>query len=103
VSQSGISIENAKIAAQKIDHSASTIQGLRNHARTIHDDLRAGWDSDAADAFTAMYNRFDEDFGAVLDALLDMHTKLGQGTIKYESAIEEQHDAVNRVAGFINH
>jgi WXG100 family type VII secretion target len=103
VSVSGISVENAKTAAQKIDHSASTIQGLRNHARQVHDDLRSGWDSDAADAFTMMYNRFDEDFGKVLLALQDMHVKLEQGTIKYESAIEEQHDAVNRVAGLINH
>jgi WXG100 family type VII secretion target len=103
VSESGISIDNAKIAAQKIDHSASTIQGLQTHARQVHDDLRTGWDSDAADAFTTMFNKFDEDFGNVLAALQDLHIKLKQGTIKYESAVEEQHDAVNRVAGFINH
>jgi WXG100 family type VII secretion target len=102
VSESGISIANAKIAAQKIDHAASTIKGLQMHTQTIHTDLRSGWDSTAADAFTTMFTKYDEDFTAVLNALQDMHQKLGQGTIKYESMIQEQHDAVNAVAALIN-
>jgi WXG100 family type VII secretion target len=102
VSDTGISIGNAKIAGQKINHSASTIQGLQTHVRQIHDDLRTGWDSTAADAFTTMFRHFDEDFTNILRALEDMHEKLNQGTIHYESAVQEQRDAVNRVAGLIN-
>jgi WXG100 family type VII secretion target len=97
VSDSGISIENAKLAAQKIDHSANTIDGLRRHAQRLHDDLRVGWDSDAADAFTTMFHNFDNDFGKVIAALQDMHLKLGQGALKFEGAVQEQTDAVNRV------
>lgn len=101
--ESAIDLANAKQAAQKIDHSASIIQGLQLRVQSHKDQLRSGWDSTAALAFDDVFMHFNDDFARILKALNGMHEKLVHTNIKYESSVEEQRDAVNKVNQLINH
>jgi WXG100 family type VII secretion target len=101
--ESAIDMAKAKQAAQKIDHSASVIQGLQVRIQEHKATLRSGWDSTAALAFDDVFTHFDEDFTRILGALNQMHEKLVHTNIKYESSVQEQHDAVNKVNQLINH
>jgi WXG100 family type VII secretion target len=101
--ESAIDLANAKQAAQKIDHSASVIQGLQLRVQGHKDQLRSGWDSTAALAFDDVFNHFNDDFARILKALNQMHEKLVHTNIKYEQSVQEQHDAVNKVNQLINH
>lgn len=101
--ESAIDLANAKQAAQKIDHSASVIQGLQLRVQQHKDQLRSGWDSTAALAFDDVFNHFNDDFARILKALNQMHEKLVHSNIKYETSVQEQHDAVNKVNQLINH
>jgi WXG100 family type VII secretion target len=101
--ESAIDLANARTAAQKIDHSASVIQGLQLRVQQHKDHLRSGWDSTAALKFDDVFNHFNEDFGRILKALNQMHEKLVHSTTKYETSVQEQQDAVNKVNQLINH
>jgi WXG100 family type VII secretion target len=101
--ESAIDLANAKQAAQKIDHSASVIQGLQLRVQQHKDQLRSGWDSTAALKFDEVFTHFDEDFARILKALNQMHEKLVHTNIKYETSVQEQADAVNKVNQLINH
>jgi len=103
VAESAINLANAKQAAQKIDHSASIVQGLQRQIQGHKDQLRSGWDSTAALAFDDVFTHFDSDFARILKALNDMHQKLTHTNIKYESSVQEQRDAVNKVNQLLNH
>jgi WXG100 family type VII secretion target len=101
--ESAIDLAKAKLAAQKIDHSASVIQGMQVNIQQHKAHLRSGWDSTAALAFDDVFNHFDQDFAKILKALNQMHEKLVHTNIKYESSVQEQQDAVNKVNQLINH
>lgn len=103
MAETAINLANAKQAAQKIDHSASVIQGLQTQVQQHKDHLRSGWDSTAAVKFDEVFNHFNEDFGRILKALNQMHEKLVHTNIKYETSVQEQADAVNKVNQLINH
>ena len=103
MAETAINLANAKQAAQKIDHSASVIQGLQTQVQQHKEHLRSGWDSTAAVKFDEVFNHFNEDFARILKALNSMHEKLVHTNIKYETSVQEQHDAVNKVNQLINH
>ncbi len=102
MAESQIDLAKAKQAATKIDHSASVIQGLQLRIEGHKNELRSGWDSTAALAFDDVFLRFNEDFARILGALNQMHEKLVHTGIKYESSVQEQQDAVNKVNDLIN-
>lgn len=90
-------------AAQKIDESASTIQGLRTRLQGHKASVLGGWEGNAAQAFGRVFDAFDQDFAKVLQALEGIHEKLVQTKIKYESAEEQQTDAANAISSLLNH
>jgi WXG100 family type VII secretion target len=101
--ESAIDLAKAKLAAQKIDHSASVIQNMQVTIQGHKAHLRSGWDSSAALAFDDVFNHFDQDFAKILKALNQMHEKLVHTNIKYEQSVQDQHEAVNKVNQLINH
>ena len=90
-------------AAQKIDESASTIQGLRTRLQGQKASVLGGWEGNAAQAFSRVFESFDQDFAKVLKALEGMHEKLVHTRIKYEAAEQEQEQAANAISSLLNH
>lgn len=96
-------------AAEQIDHAASTIAGLRRDLAGHHSAIMAGWTGSAANQFNITFQAFDEVMGKILsdprdghDGLEQIHEKLVGNRIQYESAEQEQTDAVNSIHQFIN-
>jgi len=102
VAESAINLANAKTAAGKIDHSASVIEGLERQIQGHAANLRGGWDSTAARTFDDVFTHFIGDFEKIKTALNNMHQKLVHTNIKYETSVQEQHDAVNKVKQLLN-
>lgn len=89
-------------AAQKLDDAANVVKGIQLRLHGHKGDLRANWEGIAASAFDRVFQQFDEDFSKVLTAMQNMHEKLVQTKIKYESAEQEQEAAVNRISALLN-
>ena len=62
-------------AAQDIDDAASTIKGLQTSLNGHKQSVLAGWQGNAAHAFDAVFQSFDEDMTKVLTALGGMHAR----------------------------
>jgi len=90
-------------AAQKIDDSASTIQGLRTRLQGHKASVLAGWEGQASQAFGRVFESFDQDFAKVLKALEGIHEKLVHTRIKYEGTEQEQTQAANAISSLLNH
>lgn len=95
--QSSVDRAAMGLAAQDIDHSANIIKGLQNQIEDHKNQVRSSWDGHASMAFEQVFNRFNEDFTRVLNALQGMHEALVHTKITYETREQESHDAVNRV------
>lgn len=90
-------------AAQDIDEAASTIKGLQTSLNGHKQAVLAGWQGNAAHAFDAVFQSFDEDMTKVLTALGGMHEKLVHNRVQYENTEQQQTDAAKAIHGFLNH
>jgi WXG100 family type VII secretion target len=97
-----IDLGKAKQAAARIDHAHDVISGLRLRLQGHHDALQRNWKSSASMKFKDVFEAFDGDFQHQLDALADMHQKLIKTHAHYESSVQQQNEAVNRVHDLIN-
>ncbi|GAA4505393.1 hypothetical protein GCM10023191_061010 [Actinoallomurus oryzae] len=97
-----IDVGKAKQAAARLDHAHDVISGLRLRLKGHHDALQRNWSSKAALSFSQVFDSFDGDFNRQLTALADMHQRLIKTNAHYESSIQQQEDAVNRVNQLIN-
>jgi WXG100 family type VII secretion target len=89
-------------AAQDIDASANIIKGLQTRLEGSKNQLRGNWEGNASMAFEAVFNRFNEDFNKVLQALNGMHESLVQTKITYDAKEEMSQQAVNKVQALLN-
>lgn len=89
-------------AAQDIDAAANTIRGLQTRLESSKNQLRGNWEGSASMAFEAVFNRFNEDFTRVLNALNGMHESLVQTKITYDAKEEMSQQAVNKVQALLN-
>ena len=80
----------------------SQIRGQQSKLAGQHGDLMAGWQGQAATAFTGAYESFNSDFTQVLNALQGIHEKLGTTRTRYQATEETQAAAANRVRGLLN-
>ncbi|MCW2886848.1 MAG: hypothetical protein QOE54_4199 [Streptosporangiaceae bacterium] len=85
------------LAAQDIDGSANIIRGLQTQLEGHKAQVRSQWEGNASMAFETVFNRFNDDFQKVLNALDGMHQALVHTKITYEAKEQEAHEAVNRV------
>jgi WXG100 family type VII secretion target len=84
-------------AAQDLEASAGVIKGLQGQLEGHKAEVRAAWQGAASNAFENVFNRFNEDFRKVLQALEGMHESLSQTKITYEAKEQAAHETVNRV------
>jgi len=100
--QSAVNRQSMAKAAGEIEDSAGIIKGLQTQLEGHKNELRRGWEGDASMAFETVFRRFDEDFKVVLQQLDQMHVKLTDTKIHYESKEQMTHEAVNKVNQLLN-
>jgi WXG100 family type VII secretion target len=90
-------------AAVQVEDAVAQIRGQQGQLAGFHGDLMAGWQGEAAAAFTGAYQAFNADFTQVLTALQGIHEKLTATRTRYVATEEAQTAAANRVRGLLNH
>jgi WXG100 family type VII secretion target len=98
-----IDVGQATQAANRLDHAHDIINGLKVRLEGHQAALRANWDSKASRSFQSVFDAFERDFQAQLNALADMHQKLIKSNAHYTEGVAEQTEIVNRVNALINH
>jgi WXG100 family type VII secretion target len=99
---SAIDLGKAQQAAARLDHAHDVINGLKVRLSGHAAELQANWDSSSSRSFQSVFDAFNRDFQAQLSALADMHEKLIATKAHYESSVQQQQEAVNRVHQLIN-
>ena len=89
-------------AAVQVEDAVGQIRGQQSTLAGQHGDLMAGWQGEAATAFTSAYESFNSDFSQVLSALQGIHEKLGATRTRYQSTEDTQAASANRVRGLLN-
>jgi WXG100 family type VII secretion target len=89
-------------AAVQVEDAVGQIRGQQSKLAGQHGDLMAGWQGQAATAFTGAYESFNSDFTQVLNALQGIHEKLGTTRTRYQTTEETQAASANRVRGLLN-
>ena len=74
--ESAVNRAQMATAATQIEDAVGQIRGLQMQMNGYHADTMAGWQGQAASAFTAAFESFSADFTKVLQALDGMHEKL---------------------------
>jgi WXG100 family type VII secretion target len=90
------------IAAQRVDHAASTIKGLQVRLQGQKAQVLGGWRGNASIAFDRVFTDFDGEFTKILAALEGIHEKLVHTRIQYETTEQEQTDAANAISSLLN-
>jgi WXG100 family type VII secretion target len=89
-------------AAKQVEDAVTQVRAEQSQLTGFHADMMAGWQGDAANAFTAAYEAFDADFTQVINALQEFYPKLTTTRSRYEANEQTLTSASNRVAGQIN-
>lgn len=90
-------------AAGDIDHAASTIKGLQSQLQGHKAAVLAGWQGNAASAFSGVFESFNEDMTKVLTALNGLHESLVKNRINYEANEQQTSDASKAIQSLLNH
>jgi WXG100 family type VII secretion target len=89
-------------AAKQVEDAVTQVRGQQSQLAGFHGDLMAGWQGQAASAFTAAYEAFNADFTQVINALQEFYPKLTTTRSRYDANEQTLTSASNRVAGTIN-
>ncbi len=89
-------------AAVQVEDAVGQIRGQQSQLAGFHGNLMAGWQGQAANAFTSAFNSFNADFTQVLSALQGIQETLTATRSRYQAAEETQTAAANRVQGLLN-
>jgi WXG100 family type VII secretion target len=89
-------------AASQVEQAVSVIQGLQSSMNGYVSQLQAGWQGQAASAFSSTYEAFTADFAKVRNALQSIQEKLVSTRGTYQATEETNTSQVTRVAGLLN-
>jgi WXG100 family type VII secretion target len=88
-------------AAQQVESAVTTIRGLQSSMNSYASQMQAGWQGQAASAFSNTYEAFGADFAKVLNSLQSIQEKLVGTDTTYTTTEETNVGQVNRVAGLL--
>jgi WXG100 family type VII secretion target len=97
---SGTNTHNAgdiKASADRIDESASTINGLRTAIERHRQALQTHWKGVSSGTFAKVMTVYDEELTKVLASLEDIHGKLVHSKIQYETNEQQSNEAVSAI------
>jgi WXG100 family type VII secretion target len=100
--ESAVNRAQMATAATQIETAVGQIRGLQMQLNGFHADTMAGWQGEAATAFTSAYESFSADFAKVLSALQGMHEKLAGTRANYQSTEDTNTATVNRIGNLLN-
>jgi WXG100 family type VII secretion target len=86
-----------KASADRIDHSASVIQGMKKEIDGHRVALQVHWKGVSSNTFGKVMSVYDEELGKVLTSLNDIHEKLVHSGVTYDSTEQEQGEAVSAI------
>ncbi|MBW4716007.1 WXG100 family type VII secretion target [Saccharothrix obliqua] len=86
-------------AAKDIMDTNGNVQGILNNLRNTIDGLAPAWKGSAADAFTNLMNRFNDDAAKLQEALVGIAEQI-TGTVQtYVQQEEEQSSEMSTILG----
>jgi len=88
-------------AAQQVEAAVGRIAELQADMNGYTAQISAGWQGNAAMAFTRTYEMFSADFAKVLNALQEIHGKLVSTHDTYQATEDANVAQVNQLAGVI--
>jgi len=97
---SGTNTHNAgdiKASADRIDESASTINGLKTAIDGHRQALQTHWKGLSSGTFAKVMTVYDEELTKVLTSLADIHEKLVHSKIQYETNEQQSNEAVSAI------
>ena len=97
---SGTNTHNAgdiKASADRIDESASTINGLKTAIDGHRQTLQTHWKGVSSGTFAKVMTVYDEELTKVLTSLADIHEKLVHSKIQYETNEQQSNEAVSAI------
>jgi WXG100 family type VII secretion target len=97
---SGTNTHNAgdiKASADRIDESASTINGLKTAIDGHRQALASHWKGVSSGTFAKVMTVYDEELTKVLASLEDIHEKLVHSKIHYETNEQQSDEAVSAI------
>jgi WXG100 family type VII secretion target len=100
--ESAVNRAQMATAATQVEDAVGQIRGLQMQMNGYHADTMAGWQGQAASAFTAAFESFSADFAKVLQALDGMHEKLIGTRTNYQTTEDTNTSAVNKINGLLN-
>jgi len=97
---SGNNTHNAgdiKASADRIDESASTINGLKTAIDGHRQALQTHWKGVSSGTFVKVMTVYDEELTKVLTSLENIHEKLVHSKIQYETNEQQSNEAVSAI------
>jgi WXG100 family type VII secretion target len=89
-------------AATQVSTAVGEIQGLQSRLAGSHDSTTAGWQGQAATAFTNAYVEFNGDFTKVIQALNNLGDKLRVAGVNYNATEEANQASANKISSILN-
>jgi len=89
--------EISRRAPNRIDESASTINGLKTAIDGHRQALQTHWKGASSGTFAKVMTVYDEELTKVLTSLADIHEKLVHSKIQYESNEQQSTEAVSAI------
>jgi WXG100 family type VII secretion target len=81
-------------AATQVQDTVDNIHGMQSQLAGYHSSLQGSWQGEASNAFTMAYQRFNEDFTKVLQALQGIQERL-VGTHSRYAATEQANTQIS--------
>ncbi len=89
-------------AAQQAEDALGQIKGQQARLAGIHETLGGTWKGEASAAFTNAFNRFNEDFSIVINALNGIHERLVGSHANYNTVENANTQSATKLASLLN-
>jgi WXG100 family type VII secretion target len=89
-------------AAQQVEGALEEIRAQQARLVSTNDTLRGGWQGEASTAFTNAFNKFNSDFGIVINALDGIHERLVGGHTNYNTVESANTTTAGKITSLLN-
>jgi WXG100 family type VII secretion target len=89
-------------AAQQVDGALGDIRSQQARLVSTNDTLRGGWQGEASTAFTNAFEKFNSDFGIVINALNGIHERLVGSHANYNTVEAANTTSAGKITSLLN-
>lgn len=89
-------------AAQQVEDALGEIRAQQARMVSTNDTLQGGWQGEASTAFTNAFNKFNSDFGIVINALNGIHERLVGSHANYDTVESANTTSASKITSILN-